>query len=264
MRYLVFIKQVPDMDEVEFDYEEGRIDRSSAAMEPNPFDLNALEEAVRYKENIGGEVIAVSMGPRQAESTVKEALARGADRGILLCGREFAGSDTWATSLALGHAARKLGQPNVIFCGEKTVDGDTGQVGPEIAEFLNIPHASFVSEIKNRDENSLQASSDVWSSTYTKELSLPGLVTVTKDINKPRLPYFRDKRRAREADVEIWNNDDISLEESRLGIKGSPTYVSETEVPPPQKREAKIFREGPKESVEKLFQATNLKREGSS
>ena len=246
------------MDEVEFDYEEGRIDRSSASLEPNPFDLNALEEAVRYKEEMGGEIIAVSMGPKQAESTVREALARGADRGILLSGKKFAGSDTWATSLALAHAAKKLGNPDIIFCGEKTVDGDTGQVGPEIAEFLNLPHACYVSAITRRGKKSMEASSDAWRSTYSKNLSLPALITVTKDINHPRLPYFKDKKKARNADIEIWDTQDLSIDESSLGIKGSPTYVSQTEIPPPEKRETKLFRDEPGEAVSKLLKELNI------
>lgn len=182
---VVLIKQVPDMEEVKFNYEGGRIDRGSASLEPNPFDLNALEEGVRFKEELGGRVVAISMGPKQAESTLREALARGADRAILLTDRGLAGSDTWATSMALGLAIKKLSGFDLIVCGEKTVDGDTGQVGPEVAEFLSIPHVCFASKVKNRSESSLEVEGKSWDTTFIKKLNLPGLITVTKDINEP-------------------------------------------------------------------------------
>ncbi|MFW6013233.1 MAG: electron transfer flavoprotein subunit beta/FixA family protein [Candidatus Bipolaricaulota bacterium] len=252
LKYIVLIKQVPDMEKVEFNYEEGRIDRSSAPLEPNPFDLNGLEEAVKYKEECGGEVVALSMGPEQAKSTLKDALARGADRGILLHGKEFAGSDTWATSLALGHAIEKIGDYDLIFAGEKTVDGDTGQVGPEVAEFLDLPHVAFVSSVNKREEDEVQVTAESWGVSYRKALKLPGLITVTKDVNEPRLPSFKDKRRARKAEVTVWGVEEISINPDLLGLDGSPTMVSDMEVPPPDTREPEIFRNGTEDAVNKL------------
>ncbi len=145
MRIIVPIKQVPDMNQVRFEVDRGRVDRSSAGVEINPFDLNALEAAVQIKEDMGGTVTAISMGPHQAESSLRDALARGADDAVLLENRKFAGADTLATSYTIACAIRKLGAFDLILCGEKTVDGDTGQVGPEIAEHLNIPHIAYVS-----------------------------------------------------------------------------------------------------------------------
>ena len=258
LTYIVLIKQVPDMDEVEFDYEEGRIDRSSADLEPNPFDLNALEEAVQYKEKLGGEVVAISMGPGQAESTLREAIARGADEGILLQGSDFAGSDTWATSVALASAIENVGDYSLIFTGEKTVDGDTGQVGPEVAEFLDIPHVPFASELKERKEEEVEVESEAWGATFVKKMSLPGLITVTKDINEPRLPSFKAKRAAKKAEIKQWGSRDISVDPENLGIKGSPTRVAEMEVPPPQKREPLIIREEASEAVAKLMNELDL------
>ena len=258
LKYIVLIKQVPDMEEVEFDYEEGTVDRSSAELEPNPFDLNALEEAVRYKESFGGEVIAISMGPSQAESTLREALARGADEGILLHGSEFAGSDTWATSVALGHAIDKIGDYDLIFAGEKTVDGDTGQVGPEVAQFLGIPHVSFVSNVRARREDEVEVETEAWNATFVKKMKLPGLLTFTKDVNEPRLPSFKAKSAARKAEVETWGAEDLGVDPEDLGIKGSPTRVSEMEVPPPQKREPTLLRDDPEMAVSKLLEYLNL------
>lgn len=260
LTYVVLIKQVLDMDEVDFIYEEGQIDRSSATLEPNPFDLNALEEAVKYKEELGGKVIAISMGPGQAESTLRDALARGADRAILLTGPEFAGSDTWATSLALGGALNAIGGFDLIFCGEKTVDGDTGQVGPEVSEFLDIPHSCFVSNLQfaDTDEGVINVESGVWGATYVKEIFLPALITVTKDINEPRLPSFKDKMKAKQAEIERWDSGDIDINPEVLGIKGSPTYVADTEIPPPDKREAIILREEAGDAVTKLLRNVKL------
>ncbi|MBS3788748.1 electron transfer flavoprotein subunit beta/FixA family protein [Candidatus Bipolaricaulota bacterium] len=248
------------MDQVEFDYEEGRVDRSSAPLEPNPFDLNALEEAVKYKEELGGEVIAISMGPKQAESTLKDAIARGADEGILLQGREFAGSDTWATSLALGHAIEAVGDFDLIFSGEKTVDGDTGQVGPEVAEFLNIPHIAFVSGVKARKEDEVEVVSESWGATYVKSMELPGLITLTKDVNEPRLPSFKDKQKARKAKIANWGVEDIGIDQENLGITGSPTRVANMEVPPPEKRESMLLREDPGSAVNQLLEKLDLGR----
>lgn len=250
---VVLIKQVPDMNQVEFDYEEGRIDRGSAPLEANPFDLNALEEAVTYKEEVDGEVIAISMGPKQAESTLQEALARGADEAILLTDSGFAGSDTWATSACLGMAIKKLNSYDLIICGEKTVDGDTGQVGPEVAEFLSIPHVAYVSKVRERAIDYLEVESEVWGQVFVKKLTLPGLITVTKDLNEPRLPSFRDKMRARKADIKVWGMEDIGGKPEDFGIKGSPTRVANMEVPPPQKREALIIRDEPAKAADKLL-----------
>jgi electron transfer flavoprotein beta subunit len=256
---VVLIKQVPDMDQVEFDYERGRIIRGSAPSEANPFDLNALETAVAYKEKVGGEVIALSMGPQQAESTLREALARGADRTILLSDKGFAGADTWATSIALGEAVRKISAFDLIICGEKTVDGDTGQVGPEVAEFLDIPHVSYVSAIRESSEKELVVETEAWGRPFLKRLQLPGLITVTKDINEPRLPSFKDKMRARKADVEIWGIEDISVDPNSVGIKGSPTLLKKMWVPAPQKREAAIIRGDPVDAVKQLLKQLDMK-----
>lgn len=253
-RIVVPIKQVPDMDRVKFNKEEGRIDRSSADTEPNPFDLNALEEAVKFKEEFGGEIVAISMGPSQADSTLKEALARGADEAILLSDKFFGGADTWATAYTLSMGIKKLGNFDLILCGEKTVDGDTGQVGPEIAEILDIPHAAFVSEVLERNNDSIKVVSDAWGGSYVKKLEFPGVITVTKDVNVPRLPSLKDKMAARKAEIKLWGLDDFpEVEKDDVGIRGSPTSVNKIEIVPEPKREGKIFRDDISKSVDKLI-----------
>ncbi|KXA91126.1 hypothetical protein AKJ57_02395 [candidate division MSBL1 archaeon SCGC-AAA259A05] len=257
---VVPIKQVPDMDEVEFDRERGRIDRSTAEAEPNPFDLNALEEAVLFKEELGGEVITISMGPPQAESALRDSLARGADRAILLSDKAFGGADTWATALTLSIAIRKLESYDLIICGEKTVDGDTGQVGPEIAELLGIPHAAYVSGVTERDDGSIKVNSDVWGKTFTRKLDFPGLITVTKDVNMPRIPLFRDKKRAREAEIETWGLEDLDVDEEKVGFNGSPTSVKEIEIAPEVNREGKVFKGEVRQATARLLRELSQDR----
>ncbi len=254
LNIVVPIKEVPDIEEVNFDREKGRIDRSSATTEPNPFDLNALGEAVKLKEEIGGTVTVLSMGPSQAEETLRDAIARGADNAILLTDKGFAGSDTWATAYTLAIAIKKICDYDFIICGEKTVDGDTGQVGPEIAEVLDIPHIAYVNETVERDEQSIVVETEVWSRTYKKELKFPGLMTVTKDVNEPRLPSVNDKLQAKNAEIETWGIDELLDigDQEHFGISGSPTGVVNIEVPEEKGRETKIF-EGPN-AVEKLIE----------
>lgn len=259
---VVPIKQVPDMEEVEFDREKGRIDRSSARAEPNPFDLNALEEAIRFKEEKGGMVTVVSMGPPQAESTLRDALARGADEVILLTDKAFAGADTWATATTLYAAVREVEDFDLILCGEKTVDGDTGQVGPELAELLGIPHVAYVSEIMERNDSSVKVASEVWGRTYVRELEFPGLITVTKDVNVPRLPTLEKKLESREAEIEEWGIDNLkeTVDEEDVGLPGSPTSVNEIEIAPDVAREGETFRDEASRAVRKLI--SRLRDEG--
>lgn len=244
MRTIVPIKQVPDMRHVRFDTEKGVVDRSSADAEINPFDLHALEAAVQIRESLGGRITAISMGPRQAESALRDALARGADNAVLLAGEAFAGADTLATSYTLAHAIEKLGDFDLIICGEKTVDGDTGQVGPELAEHLSIPHIAYVSKIGEAGEK-LEVVSDMEGEFYTVESGFPVLITVTKDINTPRLPTFRDKATSRKVKVEIWDAEELSsvADASRFGARGSPTKVHRVVIPSEEGRKGKIFRD---------------------
>lgn len=245
MKIAVLVKQVPDMDAVRFDREKGVVDRKSAGTEVNPFDLNALEEAVKISETSGAEVTAVSMGPPNAEKALRECMARGAAKGVLVSDAKFGGSDTRATSAILAAALRKLGGFDLIFCGEKTVDGDTGQVGPEVAENLKIPYASFVSKVDAVGKKAVRIDSELWDGTYQKEILLPALLTVTKDINEPRLPSFRNKMQARKAEITTLTFQDLSpaLKETAVGFQGSPTKVKKIEVPPEWKRRGVIYRD---------------------
>jgi electron transfer flavoprotein beta subunit len=241
---VVLVKEVPDIEKVRFDTEKGRVDRSSAKAEINPFDLNALEAGAQIKGKLGGIITAISMGPPSAESTLREALARGADRAILVTGKGFAGADTLATSYTLASAVRKAGSFDLVICGEKTVDGDTGQVGPELAEQLNIPQITYASELVEVSEEKIVAVSEIGGRSYLVESKLPVLITVTKDINKPGTPSLRDRLKARESKVEIWRDVDALADVadvSKFGAAGSATRVLKVIVPSEKGRGGKIF-----------------------
>ena len=251
---IVLIKQVPEIEKVKFDFKTGRLDRSSAGAVINPFDLNALEAAVRIKEKIGAIVTAISMGPKTAENSLRDAIARGADKAILLTDIRFAGADTLATSYTLASAIRKLGSFDLVVCGEKTIDGDTAQVGPEVAEFLGIPHVAYVEEIREVNRDEILVKSKMGRSYYLIALSFPGLITVTKDVNTPRLPNLRDKIRSRKAKIIIWNADSLSdvAEANRFGVSGSPTTVAKVYAPRTEKRKGKIFDRNLEESAREI------------
>jgi len=248
------VKQVPEIEKVRFDHEKGRLDRSSAGTVINPFDLNALEAAVQLKEELGGVVTALSMGPKQAEESLRDTIARGAEKAVLLTDDKFAGADTLATSYTLANAIRKLGAFDLVICGEKTIDGDTGQVGPEVAEFLGIPHVAYVEEIKDVKEDKMIVKSKMEKNYYLIELSFPGLITVTKDINTPRLPTLRDKLKARKAGITVWNAEDLSdaSQIGYFGLSGSPTWVVKVYAPSTEKRGCQVIEGTPEKKAKKI------------
>lgn len=262
MRIVVLMKQVPDMEKVKFDSERGVVDRTSAGTEINPFDLNALEAAVQIAEKTGGNITAVTMGPQKAEEALREAIARGAHEGILLTDKHFGGADTKATSITLTGAIRKVGTYDLIICGEKSVDGDTGQVGAETAEFLNIPHAYYVDEIVDSTEDDITVVSNICSGRYVKKIKLPALISVTKDANTPRLPSLSSKMAARKAEIRKWTLEDLQeyISPEVVGIKGSPTWVKKIEVPAEIKRECSMYRENVSEFIENVFDRLKEKK----
>jgi len=222
---IVLVKQVPEMDKVKFDIEKGKIDRSSAKGEVNPLDLNALEAAVQMKGKLGGTVTAISMGPPQAEAVLREALATGADEAILLSDTAFAGADTWATAYTLAKTVEKLGQYDIVICGRQTIDGDTGQVGPELAEILGVTFVAYVSQIEEIDSGRMRLRRLMGERYEVVEALLPAVITVVKEINVPRLPSLRGLTRAKGAVIPVWNAEDLGVDESRVGLAGSATRV---------------------------------------
>lgn len=225
MDIIVCIKQVPETTEVEIDPEKGTLIRDGVAATVNPFDLYAIEEALRLKEELGGVITAISMGPSQAESALRDAIAMGCDNGILLSDPAFAGSDTLATSYTLASGIRKIGSFDLIICGIKTTDGDTGQVGPGLAEELGIPHVSYVKRIVEILDGSMTLERTLDDLSETLRTPMPCVITVTKEINEPRLPSFKGKMAARRAHVTVWTSQDLQVDPRRLGADGSPTWV---------------------------------------
>ena len=241
MDVIVLVKIVPDIERVRFDIEKGTVDRSSAENEINPFDLNALEAALQIKERLGGHITTLSMGPQSAEGIYKDVFARGAERAILLSDRRFAGADTLATSYTISSAIRKLEHFDLVLCGEKTTDGDTGQVGNEVAEFLGIPSLYYVSKLEVND-NKIYATTELDGERLIYEIGTPALLSVTKDANVPRLPTLREKLDARKKSAEIWDAETLGEEVERYGAKGSPTRVAKTIVPKEEGRKGRVYR----------------------
>jgi electron transfer flavoprotein beta subunit len=253
----VLVKQVPDTDEVKMDPERGTMIREGLGAAVNPLDLNALEEAVRLVGRFGGRVTALSMGPLQAEEALRETLALGADRAVLVSDRLFAGSDSWATSVALARTLLKLGPFDLILSGGKATDGETGQVGPEVAALLDLPCATYVSGIEletGRDGAAAGDSEDPSASAdgttavpgapthatvrrtteegiLRQRLPLPALLAVLNDLNEPPMPTLAGKKRGRRARIEHLGAAELELDRDEAGLLGSPTRVVRIESP---------------------------------
>ena len=246
MNVIVLIKEVPDMDRVRFDTEKGLVDRSSAEAEINPFDLNALQAAVNLKKNDGVHITALTMGPPKAERTVRDACARGADQGILLSDPGFGGADTWATAATLAAGIKKIGSFDLIICGEKSVDGDTAQVGAEVAEILGIPHSYYVEEILAVTESGIRVAVEgICGRQQMREMKLPALISVTKNTNVVELPEVIRKLWSLKAEVLRLNLHDISehLSGESSGLKGSKTKVLKIHMPKETERNNRIYRD---------------------
>jgi len=225
MRIIVPIKQVPETKSVKMDEKTGTVIREGVESIINPLDLYAIEIAVQLKESNGGEVIALSMGPPKALEALKESIAMGVDSAVLVSDRAFAGSDTWATSYVLAEAVKKIGDYDLIICGERATDGDTGQVGPEMASFLNLPVVSYVNKVVKITEGDIHAHRLVEDGSEKLESEMPCLLTVVKEVSDPRLPTLRGKQKARKANIPVWGINDLKLDPKKVGLAGSPTKV---------------------------------------
>lgn len=226
MNILVCIKQVPGTSKVEVDEVTGVLKRDGVDSKMNPYDLFALETSLKLKEEFGGEVKVITMGPPQAKEIIKEAYAMGADEGLLLSDRRFAGADVLATSYTLSQGIRKMGDFQLIICGKQTTDGDTAQVGPEMAEYLNIPHIANVLKILEVKENSIVVEMDMPDAIEIAEIQFPCLITVEKDIFQPRLPSYKRQKATEDKEIKVFSlNDFEDKDELRYGLNGSPTQV---------------------------------------
>lgn len=251
MNIVVCIKQVPDTAEVKIDPKTNTLIRDGVPSIINPYDMHAIEAALEIKENIGGSVTVLSMGPPQAENALRDAVALGADEAVLLTDRAFAGSDTWATANTLAGAIKKIGF-DIIICGKQAIDGDTGQVGPGIAEFLGIPHVSFVSKIKGISAETLTVIRMMDDRYEMVEADIPALITVVKEINTPRMPSLKGKMRAKKIEIKKMTNIEIGLDPIGLGLTGSPTQVKNIFAPDTVK-DRKMLEGSVEEQVSQLM-----------
>ncbi|MBB2183403.1 electron transfer flavoprotein subunit beta/FixA family protein [Lachnospiraceae bacterium MD1] len=226
MNILVCIKQVPDSNKVEVDPVTGVLKRNGVESKMNPYDLYAIETALRIKEEKGGTVSVISMGPGQAEAIIREAFAMGVDHGALISDRKFGGADVLATSYTISQGIKMMGEFDLILCGKQTTDGDTAQVGPEIAEWLNIPSLSNVSKIAEINDSDLVVEMDMTHDIEIAKIQFPCLLAVDKDIVMPRLPSYVKKQETKNREVRVISLADLEdKNEKNYGLNGSPTQV---------------------------------------
>lgn len=247
LNIVVCIKQVPETTEVKFDEETGRLKREGVSAVVNPFDEYAIEEALRLKEKHGGKVHVLTMGPPWAEDALRDAIAMGSDEAWLATDRAFAGADTWATSLTLAKCIERIGDVDLVICGLKTTDGDTGQTGPEIAEHLGIPHVCYVNEVKEIKDGRMTLRRIMDDGIEVLDAPLPLLFTVSKDINHPRLATLRGRLNAKKAEIKSITNEDLQLDPEEIGLDGSFTRV--VKIFEPEEHEAGEIIEGPPDEL---------------
>ncbi len=264
MLVVACIKQVPDTTQVKIDPVTNTLVREGIPFIMNPFDTHALEEALRLKDKYGVRVAAISMGPPNAEMTLRKALSVGADEVVLLSDRAFGGADTLATSKVLAEAIRRLGEKDelvLVICGKQTIDGDTAQVGPGIAMRLNLIPLTLVDRIVDFDTSSrkIVVSRKLEGRHEIVESRLPALLTVVREINEPRYPSVPMRLEAQDLPVQLWDNKVMNLDVNTIGLKGSPTAVRK--IFSPEREQGEIIGDGMKDPggtarllVEKLVQ----------
>lgn len=252
LNIIIPIKQVPETSNVKMDEKTGTMIREGVESIINPLDLYAIEVGIQLKEEHGGKLIVISMGPPGAEKALREAISMGCDDGILVTGKEFKGSDTWATSFVLSKSIQNIGNYDLILTGERATDGDTGQVGPGIGSFLDIPLATYVSKIVKITDKSIIVERLVEDGYETLKMPLPALLTVVKEISYPRLPTLRGKQKAKKTEIPVWSADNMKLDKSKLGLEGSPTRVVKISHPKVA-RSGTIVRPADEESLSKAI-----------
>lgn len=259
MEILVCVKQVPDTAEVKIDPEKHTVIRAGVPNIFNPFDQNALEAALQLKDSQGARVTLLSMGPPQAEDVLREGLAMGADDAYLLTDRKVGGSDTLATGYCLAQAVRKVAelqgieQFDIVLCGKQAIDGDTAQVGPQIATELGIPQITYAAEI-NVDGTAVRVKQQNEEGYIVTEAQFPVLITAVKELNEPRFPTIRGTMKAKKREIPHLSADDIKVDETKIGLKGSPTMVRKIFTPPQRTQGLVIKEEDPNAAVSVLME----------
>jgi len=259
MNVIVCVKQVPDTTEVKIDPKTGTLIREGIPSIINPDDKNALEEVLRLKDKYEDvNITLVCMGPPQAEVALREALSMGADRAILVSDRAFAGADTLATSKTIAATIKKVGNFDLIFCGRQAIDGDTAQVGPQIAEHLGLPQVTYVKKV-DVNGNRLTVERSLEDGYEVLSLNMPCLLTAIKELNEPR--YMSVKKifeSYRDKTVELWNAADIGIDLTQTGLAGSPTSVFKSFTPAP-KGKGTVYNNGDLETVQEVVSNVRVK-----
>jgi len=254
MKIVVPIKQVPEVAEVKIDPETNTLVREGVPSILNPFDEFAVEAAMQLKEQFGGEVTIITMGPPQAKDALYKALAMGGDKAVLITDRAFAGADTWATSYTLAQQIKKMDY-DLVICGKQAIDGDTAQVGPEIAELLGIPQICYVRDIDvSDDEKHITVHRETDEGYEVVRAKMPLLLTATKGLNEPRLPNIMGIMKAKKKPLEEVTFEDLGVDEDEVGLKGSPTQVRKVFPPEKKKGGTKIEPETPEEGAKQLVE----------
>jgi electron transfer flavoprotein alpha/beta subunit len=252
MEIVVCVKQVPDTTEVKIDPVTNTLVRQGVPSIVNPFDKFALEIALQLKDKHGGKVTVISMGPPQAKDALKECLAMGADQAVLLSDRAFGGADTLATSYTLAAAVKKLGQVDLILCGKQAIDGDTAQVGPEMAEHLGMTQVTYAASLEiDGDKLTVQREQDEGYDVIATRL--PAVVTIIKTLIEPRYPTVKGTMRANRAEIPVWAAADLDVDPNAIGLNGSPTKVKRIFTPQRQTN-GQIIEGEPKEAAAMLFE----------
>ncbi len=252
MHIVVCIKQVPDAKNVRIDPETCTLVRQGVDSIVNPHDWYAVEAALRFRDEYGGKVTALTMGPPQAEEALREILALGVDEAVLLSDRAFAGADTWATSLTLARAVNKLGPVDLVICGKQAIDGDTAQVGPGLAAHLDQPYTTYARRLNLLNGAQLLAERITDKGYEVVQMPLPAVVTVVREIGDPRMPGLKHKMRSRKQEIPVLGAADLDLSPEEVGLQGSYTQVVKVFSPPPRcGRE--MLSGTPEEQAEKLL-----------
>ncbi len=253
LNIVICIKQVPETTEVEFDKETGRLKREGVAAVINPFDEFAIETGLRIKEKNGGKVKVLSMGPPMAEQALRDSIAMGCDEGWLVTDRVFGGADTWATSLTIAKSIQLIGPFDIVICGLKTTDGDTGQTGPEMAEHLGVPCISYVSNVVEVKDRRIVLKRNLDDGVETLEAPLPLIITVSKDVGQPRLATLRGRIAAKKAVIKQITNKEMGMNPKELGLDGSYTRVTKIFTPEPHAG-GEVIEGTPDQLADAIFQ----------
>ncbi len=261
-KILVCAKQVPDTNEIKINPETGTLIRDGVPSILNHDDANALEEALRIKDTYEDvHITVISMGPLQAKEMLVECIAMGADECILISDRAVGGSDTWATSNALTAAVKKIGDYDLIFAGRQAIDGDTAQVGPQLAEKLDIPQVTYVQDCKLSDDKKTITVQRALEDGYeVVEIKTPCLLTAIKELNKPRYMSISGIIKAVDTEIPTWNADDINVDREIVGLKASPTNVFRSFTPKPKGKGSMVDGDSAKELATNLLVSLKSKQ----